>query len=77
MTYFLIKGHLDDINRGRCLSFSDKTTHSLVRDTFFVFCLGIIALGSEAQLLWRIVLGMLWYFLSLEGLQLGFDKLSS
>jgi hypothetical protein len=75
MTYFVNKGHLNDIKRGRCLSFLiEHNSLSCERDTFSLSSL-YLALGVEALHLWRIIFGILWCFLSLEGLQLGFDKL--
>jgi hypothetical protein len=46
MTYFVIKGHLDDIKRGRCLSFSNNTTCSLVRDTLLALVLVTLVFWS-------------------------------
>jgi hypothetical protein len=43
-----------------------------VRD-YLLFCLGILGLGSEAQLLLEDSYWHFMVFLSLEGLQLGFD----
>jgi hypothetical protein len=53
-------------------SFGHNTTCSLVRVTLLSFVLDICS-WSEALHLRRIIFGMHMVFLSLEGLQLGFD----
>jgi hypothetical protein len=72
MTYFLIKGHEDHIYP----HFNHNTTCSLVRVTFLALVLVFLLFWSEAQLLGGLFFGM-WCYLSLEGLQLGYDYASS
>jgi hypothetical protein len=55
--------------------FEDNTTHSLVRDLFLIFCLGLLALGVEALHLGGLSLACVWGFYHWKVLQLGFDKL--
>ena len=72
---FVIKGHLDDIKRGRCLSFLHNTTHSLVRESFLVFCLGIYSWSWGATLVEDHSWHVYGVFYHCKVLQLGFDKL--
>jgi hypothetical protein len=68
----LIEGHeiiyIEDV----LPSFYHNTTCSLVRVTFLALVLVFLLFWSEAQLLGGLFFGM-WCYLSLEGLQLGYD----
>jgi hypothetical protein len=57
-------------------SFENNTTCSLVRVTSLALVLVFLSFWSEAQHLGGLFFGM-WCYLSLEGLQLGYDYASS
>ena len=57
-------------------SFEYNTTCSLVRVTSLALVLVFLVFWSEAQFLGGLFFGM-WCYLSLEGLQLGYDYASS
>jgi hypothetical protein len=57
-------------------SFEHNTTFSLVRVTSLALVLVFLSFWSEAQLLGGLSFGI-WCYLSLEGLQLGYDYASS
>jgi hypothetical protein len=57
-------------------SFKHNTTCSLVRVTSLALVLVFLSFWSEAQLLGGLFFGI-WCYLSLEGLQLGYDYASS